>query len=342
MQPNGPLGGAPLNFPAGASGLTFVVGPPGSGAPFSSIQAAIDSAASGGAGIDAPAVVIVLPGLYVEDVTMAAGVTVFGFAARLTVVNGSVTFDLPAGTPPEQNFSGLIAVTVRARAGQNAVEFLGANYQTAIMRNCQVFPNGASAVVVNNTGTNGGDPSFLATATSLVEDDLGTSPLLIDVTAGLLIGTLGNFTGRGNVVGLDVGAAGGVQLLTTNVSVPIRVAGFLLASNTDQAEAAGLPGLEILAGAQAFWLFGSIGSDQTPAIDGAGSFGYGPFAYTGSGTGIAPTLTVLGGTPVQGAETLIYEAAVPGNWAGAPPTRVQDAIDRMAALLFTLNAGPIP
>lgn len=38
-----------------------------------------------------------------------------------------------------------------------------------------------------------------------------------------------------------------------------------------------------------------------------------------------------------------YTAAIPGNWAGAAPTNVEAAIDRMAALLQVLNGGaPIP
>lgn len=67
--------------------------------------------------------------------------------------------------------------------------------------------------------------------------------------------------------------------------------------------------------------------------------------------GIAPVAqTVLTINPVSGqltvatdATTTPYTAGVPGNWAGAAPTTVEAAIDRMAALLQVLNAGaPIP
>ena len=43
------------------------------------------------------------------------------------------------------------------------------------------------------------------------------------------------------------------------------------------------------------------------------------------------------------ATTTPYTAGIPGNWAGAAPTNVEAAIDRMAALLQVLNGGvPIP
>jgi hypothetical protein len=34
-----------------------------------------------------------------------------------------------------------------------------------------------------------------------------------------------------------------------------------------------------------------------------------------------------------------YQAKKPSNWAGSAPTTVEDAIDRMASLLVTLNGG---
>lgn len=43
------------------------------------------------------------------------------------------------------------------------------------------------------------------------------------------------------------------------------------------------------------------------------------------------------------ATTTPYTAGVPGNWAGAAPTNIEAAVDRMAALLRALNGGlPIP
>ena len=41
------------------------------------------------------------------------------------------------------------------------------------------------------------------------------------------------------------------------------------------------------------------------------------------------------------AQDIGYTPAVPGNWSGSPAT-TQQALDRMAALLNTLNGGPIP
>jgi hypothetical protein len=46
---------------------------------------------------------------------------------------------------------------------------------------------------------------------------------------------------------------------------------------------------------------------------------------------------------IDRAPGLAYTPGVPPNWASPPPTNMQQAADRMAALLVTLNAGnPIP
>lgn len=37
-----------------------------------------------------------------------------------------------------------------------------------------------------------------------------------------------------------------------------------------------------------------------------------------------------------------YSPATPSNWAGSPPDNLIDAMNRAAALLVTLNGGPIP
>ena len=42
------------------------------------------------------------------------------------------------------------------------------------------------------------------------------------------------------------------------------------------------------------------------------------------------------------ASSIGYAPRTSSDWAGSPPTTVQEALDRMAALLFTLNGGPIP
>lgn len=58
--------------------------------------------------------------------------------------------------------------------------------------------------------------------------------------------------------------------------------------------------------------------------------------------GAAGTALVSSGSGVDW-QTVPYTATTPGNWAGAPPTTAQAAIDRIAALLFTLNGSvPIP
>lgn len=37
----------------------------------------------------------------------------------------------------------------------------------------------------------------------------------------------------------------------------------------------------------------------------------------------------------------VYSPATPTNWAGTPPSTSKDALDRLAAVVVTLNEGPI-
>lgn len=47
-------------------------------------------------------------------------------------------------------------------------------------------------------------------------------------------------------------------------------------------------------------------------------------------------------TALQAAGGMPYVPGVPGNWNAPLPITMQSALDRMAALLVTLNSGPIP
>jgi hypothetical protein len=55
------------------------------------------------------------------------------------------------------------------------------------------------------------------------------------------------------------------------------------------------------------------------------------------------TVGALTASTVAAKSGFAYSPATPGNWSGAVPTTVQQALDRMAALLVTLNSGnPVP
>lgn len=65
---------------------------------------------------------------------------------------------------------------------------------------------------------------------------------------------------------------------------------------------------------------------------------------TNSSLPIQANISIAGGgslTRLTDAFSLAYTPAVPAQWAGNP-TSLQNAIDRMAALLFTLSGAPIP
>lgn len=70
-------------------------------------------------------------------------------------------------------------------------------------------------------------------------------------------------------------------------------------------------------------------------------------AFQATVGGVPPTVTLLGGAPAPTlntkANSLGYAANPTTNWAGAAPTSVTSALDRMASLVKTLNGGvPIP
>lgn len=78
-----------------------------------------------------------------------------------------------------------------------------------------------------------------------------------------------------------------------------------------------------------------LASSVLPIVNG----GTGLSAVGASGTVITSNGTTISYQFVNAASAL-YSPAVPGNWAGSPPTTVQQALDRIAA--NTANAHPIP
>jgi hypothetical protein len=94
--------------------------------PYSSIQDAIDDAVLDGHGPAVPAVVTVLPGSYIEDVAMVAGISVVAFTSPArgvaVTLTGDVTFDLAASTPTALvGISVIGSVVVSGDATQNVL-----------------------------------------------------------------------------------------------------------------------------------------------------------------------------------------------------------------------------
>jgi hypothetical protein len=90
---------------------------------------------------------------------------------------------------------------------------------------------------------------------------------------------------------------------------------------------------------------GAIGDLQGCSVTGSLTLTGGATMYTATVEGIPQTVTLLGGAQSPSLYTLAfalgYVPSVPANWAGTPPANVQNALDRIAAVLAT-NFGPIP
>jgi hypothetical protein len=137
---------------------TYTVGLMGSGARFTSIQAAIDQAAADAVS----ATVYIMPGSYTENITLAHGITLFGSPGvdRGVTINGSVTCDIGAiGIARPDRISALVNLYIDATGGTYAVDFTGIYAQELRITNC--YLNGgatgtAGALRMNNTGVEAG------------------------------------------------------------------------------------------------------------------------------------------------------------------------------------------
>lgn len=144
----------------------YVVTPGGSLPFYPSIQAAIDAAVavSGGERSEGdPALVLVLPGEYVEDVTLKKHVAVWGFD-RLghfsTILRGQVSCNLTLeGGSREKTFATWAGVSiVLGGAATAGIVFTGSNAQKLILQDVAI--EGANtAILVNNSFTAGAGTS---------------------------------------------------------------------------------------------------------------------------------------------------------------------------------------
>ncbi len=164
----GPIG---LTGPTGATGAAatpYLVGPSGSGAPFTSIQAAINAAT-------APAVVLVRPGSYTENLTLKAGVNVQSavpdrsFAVNVT---GTVTAD----------FSGTTSVNglVINGGASPALTFTGSNLQHLFLNDTVLYSD-TTALLMDNSGVG----SKLEMYDSQVQTNTGTDTAAV-ISAGTI------------------------------------------------------------------------------------------------------------------------------------------------------------
>ncbi len=171
--PQGPKGDTGLQGPTGPPGLqgpkgdpgplwpdVFVVTPGGSPPFYSSVQAAIDAAVSGGERTESdPALLLILPGDYSEDVSLKKHVELLGFD-RLghfsTNVRGQVTCSLTLeGGVREKTFATIAGLNILPPSGKTAgIYFTGTSSQKLILTDVAI-EGSVPAILADNTFTAG-------------------------------------------------------------------------------------------------------------------------------------------------------------------------------------------
>jgi hypothetical protein len=125
--------------------------------PFSSIEAAITQASTDGHGFSNPAVVLVKPGTYTENVTMLPGINVISLMndkAYQTELVGTLTYSCTTGTYGS-NLCSWLGIDVKSSSPAIAsLVFSGTAPQRLNVSNCEVDSASANpALEMNNSGT---------------------------------------------------------------------------------------------------------------------------------------------------------------------------------------------
>ena len=125
--------------------------------PYNSIQDAIDDAVTAGASFTDPAVVIVKPGEYTENVALASGITVIALTydrGHMTKLAGTLTYNSAAGGSAATKVATWVGIDVNGDGTNPSLQFSGANPQWLNITNCDVNSVGpAKSMVMSNAGT---------------------------------------------------------------------------------------------------------------------------------------------------------------------------------------------
>jgi len=147
--------------------------------PYSSIQAAVDQAVLDGATFSTPAVVIVKPGTYTENVSLAVGVNVISLVhekSYMTKVVGTLTFNSAPGGSVGSKITTWVGIDVTGDGSSPTLQFSGLNPQRLNITNCEINSPGLSqACVSSNTGSGSvlvaKDVNFNQTGSGLLASD---------------------------------------------------------------------------------------------------------------------------------------------------------------------------
>lgn len=317
------------------SGFQFLVGPPGSGAQFTSIQAAIDAA--GDRTVENVANVIVLGGQYTENITMRRAVFVSGFPGVQII--GSVTFDIPIGTvDPDDNFGLMQNVVIQPPAGVTGIIVTGTDFQTVIIESLIVITDGAPCIDLSNSGTSGGNSSASTIFAGQFTSDGASTIVQSDGFAFLGSAQIAR---EDNTVNAISATGGGHIILNSRIEGDISIAAGTVFAQYGYTEIQSDLQPALVNDAFVFLEQCAVQSSASPPLTGTGALLYTGLCYSGGGIGIDGTFAFTV-DPGQAYQPFLGGAAA--AWAPPIPDTVGQAIDRIAVALSTSVAagGGIP
>lgn len=270
------------------------------------------------------------PGTYTEPtIHLKANVQLVGASTLLTRINSSVDINDPSwtGTVFDDYRSGFVNLTLLQQM----------NFDFAAVNS---FGGKLFFVSVNTNSTF--VPVFTAISTSVNQVNIRNSMLANGYTQnGINMTLFSSFVSGGNItintqtlsdtqvhlVGGGISSVSGAppsgNIIINSAAGDIPLAPCKLLSFAISGDNAGTGGNLIVNNAGPSLVIDAT-SDSIPVLS--------KLSLTGN--------TVL--RRLNDANGLAYTPALPVIWAAPPPTTVQEALDRMASLLFTLNGNPIP
>ncbi|MEK6700932.1 MAG: hypothetical protein AABZ53_01605, partial [Planctomycetota bacterium] len=285
---------------AGISAARYVVSAIPAEGTHTSIQQAIDAAVADGYNAGNPTVILVRPGNYAEDITLAGGVHLQGavagksFATQLT---GSVTYSGGGGG----GVVSIQAIDIATPGGSDAITFAGSGFQQLYLSDCVAYATSTnSSLVMSNT----------ASGSSVIIDNVnfrsvgGGSGTPIVISAGTLQGRGGTFWPT-SVVQTAISMTGGAAYLqTADVFGPINLqgnAGFSIANS--QIRSGNGPGIVDNTSADILVAdtgFNTIVAGNVATTNGVGGLYYTQLTYTLPGQGMPPSAILLPGSGPTG------------------------------------------
>ena len=318
----------------------YTAGPPGEGGEFDKIQDAIDQAVLDQSGVQ-DSVVKVLPGVYVEDINLAAGVNLVGAVGSRAEIQGTLTMDLTSLGSRDETGVSLRHLTLRGVGSNPVIQFTGATPQTAIISDCQIFPEAGAAIVVDNTGFESGMPSSLWVVDSLVERKTPSVIPMVQHNNGLFAGATSLFNADTGDVAFEIDGSVNNTQLETQVSGQIHVVAGFGSFLRPKIITGTVAALVVEAGATCATNGMVVQCDTAPCLQGDGALFFDTVAFSGTAQGVDATLNVSQ-YPIEGVAGFLFTPETSSDWAAPAPSTLVDAVNRLASAVAGLLGNPIP